>query len=157
MSNKNKSAKRKLIQLYGKECWIEKLHLRPPEDKPRRYTSKTKLLQAKRLTYHHIKPKSQGGRATVENGAVLSAENHAWFHKQPPEVQAKLNKIFQDFKQNYPDNIILSSSSTDTCPDISGVKIDYDEFISRARKHYNRAKTKRETQMLIKEEEDYER
>ena len=63
----NKGAKTRLIKLYGKECFIEKLHLRPVEDTPRRYKSKGELKRMKELTYHHIVPKSQGGKATVEN------------------------------------------------------------------------------------------
>ena len=37
----NKRAKEKLIELYGPECFIEKLHLR--KDKERRYTSKGQM------------------------------------------------------------------------------------------------------------------
>lgn len=61
----NKNAKEKLIQLYGPECFIDKLHLRPDTD--RRYTGKGQLKRMKELTYHHILEKSKGGRATVEN------------------------------------------------------------------------------------------
>ena len=62
----NKSAKNKLIQLYGAECFIEKLHLRPKKDK-QRYTSKGQYRRMKQLTYHHILEKRNNGSATVEN------------------------------------------------------------------------------------------
>ena len=71
----NKNARKKLEERYGKECFIEKLHLRKDKE-PRRYTSKGQMKKMKQLTYHHIKMKKDGGRATVENGALLSAENH---------------------------------------------------------------------------------
>ena len=45
--------------------------------------------------------KKYGGRATIENGALLSAENHAWFHKQSPEKQAEMNKAFQEYKMAF--------------------------------------------------------
>lgn len=61
----NKNAKEKLIQLYGPECFIDKLHLRPDTD--RRYTGKGQYKRMKELTYHHILERSKGGRATVEN------------------------------------------------------------------------------------------
>ena len=61
----NKSAKKKLIELYGEECFIEKLHLR--NTKGLKYTSKAQRERMKRLSYHHIYPKSRGGKATVEN------------------------------------------------------------------------------------------
>lgn len=48
----NKKAKEALIKLYGKECFIEKLHLR--DDKERHYTGKAQYKRMKELSYHHI-------------------------------------------------------------------------------------------------------
>lgn len=93
----NKSAKEKLIKLYGEECFIEKLHLR--KDTERHYTGKGQLKRMKQLTYHHIRMKKDGGKATVENGALLSNENHSWFHKQSKEEQERMNKAFQEYKK----------------------------------------------------------
>lgn len=149
MSSKgNKSAKRKLIKLYGPECWVDKLKLRPPEDHPKRYTSKAQLKRAKQLTFHHIKPKREGGQATVENGALLSVENHEWFNSQPPEIQDSLNKIFQDYKQGA---FTIGGTPVGSLP-----KINYDNFISKAKSHYNRAKVKRELQKIIEKQEEEE-
>ena len=94
----NKQAKEKLIKLYGAECFIDKLHLRV-DDKPRRYKGKAQMKRMKQLTYHHIKEKRNGGKATIENGAILSVENHEWFNKQSKEVQEELNKKFQEYKK----------------------------------------------------------
>ncbi|MGN1300689.1 MAG: hypothetical protein ACI4VC_05040 [Clostridia bacterium] len=94
----NKSVKEQMIQIYGAECFIEKLRLR--QDKNRKYKGKGQLNKMKQLTYHHIKMKKDGGKATVENGALLSAENHAWFHQQSPEKQAEMNKAFQEYKMS---------------------------------------------------------
>ena len=52
----NKRAKERLIQLYGAECFIEKLQLRK-DTEPRRYTSKGQRKRMKQLTYHHIREK----------------------------------------------------------------------------------------------------
>ena len=76
----NTKIKNRMIAKYRAECWIDKLHLRPIESY-RKYTSKGQLKRMKQLTFHHIKEKSKGGRATEENGALLSAENHEWFNK----------------------------------------------------------------------------
>lgn len=92
----NKGAKEKLIKLYGPECFIEKLHLR--KETERRYTSKGQRKRMKQLTYHHILEKSKGGKATVENGALLSAENHEWFNQQSKEEQRRMNDMFQQYK-----------------------------------------------------------
>lgn len=67
----NKGAKTQLIKLYGKECFIEKLCLRPPETSSRKYKSHGELKRMKELTFHHIQPKSKGGKATVENRSII--------------------------------------------------------------------------------------
>lgn len=144
----NRNIKLKMIAKYGEDCWIDKLHLRPAEDTPRKYSSKGQLKRMKQLTFHHIKERSKGGRATEENGALLSAENHEWFNKQPKEVQDKLNQIFQEYKksfnQNHPDS---STSEYDT-----SVSLSYDKVISLAKSSYNRAKDKREARKRIQED-----
>ena len=66
----NKNAKEKLIELYGPECFIDKLHLRPDKG-DRRYTGKGQYERMKRLTYHHIVEKCKGGKATVENRSFI--------------------------------------------------------------------------------------
>lgn len=68
----NKGAKNKLIQLYGKECFIEKLHLRSGGHKGK-YTSKAQYKRMKQLTYHHIVKKEHGGKATVENRSITNS------------------------------------------------------------------------------------
>lgn len=67
----NKRAREELERLYGKECFIEKLHLRK-DDEPRKYTSKGQMKKMKQLTFHHILEKRNGGKDTVDNGALLS-------------------------------------------------------------------------------------
>ena len=97
MSKSNKPAKDMLIKLYGPECFIEKLHLR--QDKNRHYKGKGQKKRMKQLTYHHILERRNGGKATIENGALLSAENHAWFHKQSKKDQIIMNRMFQEYKK----------------------------------------------------------
>lgn len=65
----NKKAKERLIELYGPECFIEKLHLR--KDTGKKYTGKGQMKRMKQLTYHHILEKSKGGKATVENRSFV--------------------------------------------------------------------------------------
>lgn len=93
----NKRAKEALIRLYGNKCFIERLHLRDTSGLT--YTGCNQYRRMKQLTYHHIKEKSKGGQATIENGALLSAENHQWFHKQPKEAQNMMNEMFQELKR----------------------------------------------------------
>lgn len=148
MSNKN--AKQRLIEIYGAECFIDKLGLRK-FDKPTRYTSKGQRERMKQLTYHHIKMKKDGGKATVENGALLSADNHEWFHRQSKEKQRQMNKAFQEYKR-------CSLAFTDIPEadfEIDFVEIEVTDHIKV--KKFDRAKVKKETKELIKEYEEIER
>ena len=149
MSSKNTKVKRKLIALYGAECFIDKLYLRPPEDKPRRYTSKGELKRMKTLTYHHMKERSKGGPTTIENGAILSVESHEWFNKQPPEVQAELNIRFKEYKECK----VVYSDHVQTDFEIHATTFEIDER-ANIKSKYNRAKEKEKLRRRIEEEYD---
>ena len=143
----NKRAKEKLIELYGAECFTEKLHLRK-DTEPRRYTSKGQYKRMKQLTYHHIREKSNGGQATVENGALLSAENHAWFNKQSKEAQRYMNELFQQYKQSVECKVEFVDE-LDTRFSIASAIIVLSDL---EKEHYNRAKEKRAWQKQVEEE-----
>ena len=150
---KNKTAKEILIELYGPECFIDKLHLRV-DNQPKRYTSKKQLKEMKRLTYHHIKEKRNGGKATVENGALLSEENHQWFNKQSPEVQAELNRKFQEYKRCQLEIVDEDVNEISPNININAICIDTKQLIFESKNKtepYNRAKTKRDTQKQVEE------
>lgn len=142
----NKEAKQRLIELYGAECFIEKLRLRK-DTEPRRYKSKGQRKRMKQLTYHHIQERSNGGQATVENGALLSTENHEWFNRQSKEAQRQMNELFQRYKNSvecsveFVDNLETSFS-------IASVIIVPAEL----EKKYNRAKEKRAWRKQVEEE-----
>lgn len=147
----NKNAKQELIKRYGAECFIEKLHLRK-DTTPRRYTSKGQKKRMKQLTYHHIKMKKDGGKATVENGALLSAENHSWFHQQSPQAQGYMNAMFQEYKKQADECTVVFVDELDLPFEVRTIEFSIDE-----RGKFNRAKEKRETQKIIDEYYDQEK
>ena len=100
----------------------------------------------------------KGGKATIENGALLSAENHAWFHQQDRADRERMNQQFQDLKRDidngYTDCQVQLVPETDiTLPfdlDIMTVNIDDTGKIKpqkKAKKKYKRAKKKRKTKL----------
>lgn len=143
----NKRAKERLIELYGAECFIEKLHLRV-DTEPRKYTSKGQRKRMKQLTYHHIKEKRYGGKATTENGALLSEENHIWFNEQSKEAQKKMNELFQQYKASVECKVEFVDN-LDTRFSIASATIVPAEL---EKEHYNRAKEKREWKKQVEEE-----
>jgi len=140
----NKEAKNKLIEKYGAECFIEKLHLR--KDKERRYTGKAQMYRMKQLTYHHIKMKKDGGRATVENGALLSAENHIWFHKQNANARGYMNAMFQEYKRQVDECKVEFVDNLSIDLEIKPIVFNINEL---DKLKYNRTQKKKEDRDLI--------
>ena len=152
MGNKNTSIKRKMIAKYGAECWIDKLFLRP-DSTPIRYKSKSQMKRMRQLTYHHIKKRVDGGKATEANGAILSAENHAWFHQQSKEIQDKLNQIFQEYKRRF--NEENGTTMTEAERIKYEVVTDFDKFIAKARKYSRSRKKKQDAEVIAEGLEEY--
>ena len=145
----NKKAKERLIELYGAECFIEKLHLR--KDKNRVYKGKKQKEKMKQLTYHHIVEKRNNGKATVENGALLSVENHAWFNKQSQQAQAQMNKMFQDYKKQIDIGVAVVVPAKGIV-ETKKIKCDLEDCIEiKLEDNYDRAKEQRLIQEIRQE------
>ena len=143
----NKRAKERLIELYGAECFIEKLHLRV-DTEPRRYTSKGQYKRMKQLTFHHIRERQHGGKATIENGALLSAENHIWFNKQSKEAQRQMNELFQKYKASVECKVEFADELDTRFSIASAIIVP----ANLEKEHYNRAREKRAWKKEIEEE-----
>jgi hypothetical protein len=144
----NKTAKQRLIQRYGEVDFLDQLKVTTPVG--HKYKSKGQRKRMQQLTYHHIREKSKGGKATVENGALLREENHIWFHQQPPEIQAKLNNAFQELKRRKDQELEVVVEDLDVPFEVSLIDFSID---SKSKMHtYDRAKVKTETKKLIQEE-----
>ena len=159
----NKSARRRLEQLFGKICFIEELGIRNiPKEERRKIKGYTKYDDV--ITFHHIKERSKGGKATPENGALLKGYNHRWFHTLSPETQAQINNCMLEFKATVlqttgkglqtesPISIPIEFNQDETFIEIP--LLDIDEKVLEKRK-FNRAKQKRKSQQLIDEELSY--
>lgn len=161
MGNSNKKAKEELIRLYGAECFIERLHLRPEESKV--YTgSQLKYMrkhqhQLKQLTYHHILEKSlRTGKLQLRTGRFSQNGNHRWFNQQSKENQAKMNKAFQELKDKIDNARECKIELVDTLDigiTINMAEISFSDEIKAPKEKYNRAKEKREMQRRIDEDE----
>lgn len=160
----NKKVKEALIRRYGNKCFIERLKLR--DTSGARYRGCGQYKRMKMLTYHHIKMKKDGGRATIENGALLSNENHQWFHKQSQEAQEIMNNMFQELKKHIDQQEMVVEKVDDIeCPFdikcaemwVEGGQVQvklFDKKQEKIEKDKERRKEKRELQRLRKEWED---
>lgn len=145
----NKRAKELLIQRYGEIDFLDQLKVKIPECKT--YKSKGQRKRMEQLTYHHILEKSRGGKATIENGALLTEEHHIWLHKQPPEVKSKLNMAFQELKRKKDQELGIEYVDINEIPfelNVCDLEIDSKGKL----RVYNRAKVKEQMRKLVIEE-----
>ena len=167
MSSKNSKARKKLEKIYGKGCFMERAGIR-------KITGFKK--DAYIMTYHHMRHVSEGGKATVENGANLALENHEFLHSLPREEEEKINNEIRRWKANFilMNNGKVENSASLEFPDLTNdenciiiklektTKAQYEELQGQKqqrKQQFNRSKIKRETQQMIDDElygEEYE-
>ena len=107
MSKSNRSAREMLEKIYGKHCMIHQgiRQLKPPT--PRKGVYKGKSI-AYQLTYHHLKAKRDGGKATVENGACVCRSCHDWLEQLSQQEREKVNDELRAYKKRL-DNIQIAT------------------------------------------------
>ena len=166
MSSKNSKARKKLEKIYGKGCFMERAGIR-------KITGFKK--DAYTMTYHHMRHVSEGGKATIENGANLALENHEFLHSLPREEEEKINNEIRRWKANFilMNNGEVKNSASLEFPDLTNdknciiikleetTKAQYEELQrqkQQRKQQFNRSKIKRETQQMIDElyGEEYE-
>jgi hypothetical protein len=163
----NRSIRKKMEKIFGKICMIEETGIRKIP-KSKRKKIKGYKSSDDDITYHHIKEKSKGGKATIRNGALLKVYNHKWLHSLPDEEKDQVNEALIEFKASIitiVGNEIQTKKGITICFDKEDLEQEYDsipvenntrEILSK-RKKFNRAKIKNNTTMVIKEGlEDYE-
>lgn len=160
----NKSARQELERLFGKICFIETLGIRYiPKNQRKRIKGYTKYDDV--LTYHHIEERQNGGKATLENGALVRGYNHKWLHSLPEAEKQLVNEAMQKYKASVfrainrgvdirPEDIISIEDLTEVVQ-MTTLAVNN---TTRKKLKFNRAKKKRETQRLIDEAlyEEYE-
>lgn len=142
----NKSVREELERIYGSICMMhEGLHINGYKKTKTNYKGKS---IAKQLTLHHIKPKREGGKATIENGAVLCRACHDYLEQSSPEERRKLNNLLQEYKRakiNFVDDIELPF-------EINMAEISYDEEEKPKIKKLTKAERKRQMRKQRKKE-----
>lgn len=157
MSKKNSKVRKRLEKIYGKGCFMERAGIR-------RITGYRE--DSHEITYHHLRRKSEGGRATEQNGANLALENHEFLHSLSREEEEIINNKIREWKVNFlvmrANGGIENSASLDfsnLTKDKNCVIIELENNTNeqnKKRQKFNRAKIKRETQKLIDELSDEE-
>lgn len=168
MSNKkNKQIRLALARIYGSGCmfkksgaekYIEKLgHIKTYKKfkEEKHYTSKKIKTLESLLTLHHLKHKSEGGKAEVQNGAIINALAHSYMHSLPRSEEELINDYIREYKRNIDKGEIpieytdeLEAPVEIVCAEI---RVENNKVKVR---QLERRKEKREMQKIKKEWED---
>lgn len=165
-SKKNRRARLEIESRYGKGCMLEKV-----QDKIERTGIKTyrqyisevkfsgpKVEQLRKLmTYHHLKHKSDGGPATVENGAEVSALGQMYIHSLPRHQEEIVNNMLRDYKYQI-DSGRYEKIGIEFVDELKlGYVVNTAEIIPerdlKRKQKFSRSKVKEETRRLVEEEE----
>lgn len=121
--------------------------LKPP--KPSKGKFKGKSI-ASQLTYHHLRAKRHGGKATVENGAVVCRSCHDWLEQLSNADREAVNNELREYKRQHSIECIVEF--VDDLP--LNFKVNAMIFTPKEQKrHYDRAKEKRELKKIMEEDE----
>ena len=172
MSKKNKKARKQLEQIYGKGCMFEKAKVAERIAKMGGIKTYSSFLASKKfkgkgikrcMTYHHLVHEEDGGKATVENGAVVEAMAHEYLHSLPRHQEEIINNMLRAYKINFLEmnqEQVLGSGTVEIEEDAEyiSIPIEQDEAeIRRARaiyekkrqEEFSRARIKQDTRRLI--------
>ena len=102
-STKNRVVREELERIYGHKCMLhEGLKIKGYSKSKANYKGKSIL---KQLTLHHLKPKREGGKATLENGAVLCRACHDYLEQTDSRTREELNNSLRQYKRNIDNRI----------------------------------------------------
>lgn len=87
----NKGARADLRVLYGSRCML--------------------TMVKKKLTYHHIQKKCDGGATNVKNGAILSEASQEWLHNNLEHNDKELYNLVNECLQLY--KLCIEQNKTD--------------------------------------------
>ena len=174
MSNKNRKVRLELARIYGNGCfflrsgvedYIEKLGTIRTYKKYKaglKFKSKKMKIYEDILTLHHLVHRSEGGAASVDNGAIINAIAHQYLHSLPRSQEEIINDYIREWKkqmikQNGKEVKVVLSDNIDIPFDIQAAELSIDKnnnlTLERLRQK-ERRKEKIEMKKLKKEYED---
>ena len=97
----NKRVHKQLALIYGEKCMFLASHCDNASYRTYqgRYTSKEMKRLVKTLTVHHLKHRSEGGKATIENCSLVNELAHRYLHSLPREYEEIINDRIRKWKE----------------------------------------------------------
>lgn len=161
----NKTIRERLEKQYGKGCMFKKANIEEKIEKrgtiktfkrylkEKRFRGKFLRLYAKQMNLHHLKHRSEGGKTTVENGAVVSTLAHMYMHSLPREQEEFINNELRKYKMSKELKVVF----VDDLELPYTIKATEFKVNERKKEKYDRVKKKQEEKKLIDDYMEEER
>lgn len=159
----NKKARELLEKIYGKGCMFKRARIAERIEAMGGIKTYKKFLEEKHytlkeirryeniMTYHHLKHREDGGKATPENGAEINLLAHSYSHSLPRHQEEIINNMLRSYKQSVECKVVLVDDLelpfTVVATEIIPAELE------KKKLKYNRAKEKRKWKKEIDAEE----
>lgn len=170
----NKKKREELERIYGKGSMFQKSRTEEYIEtlptikgykkyvKEKRYTSKDINKLTKRMNYHHLVHRSEGGATTIENGAVVTELEHRYIHSLPRNQEEIVNDHIREWKFDYiimtTERVLESGELTPDYTDCIEIPVrtyhKKTKMTKKEQKAKERQREKRELQSIKKEMEE---
>ena len=109
----NKKRREELEEIYGKGSMFDKAKTEEYIStlprikgyarfiKEKHFTTKDIRRLSKRMNYHHLEHKADGGGTTIENGAVVNELQHRYIHSLPRSHEEIINDHIRKWKADF--------------------------------------------------------
>lgn len=174
MGNDNKKARQQLEMQFGKGCMFKAARIEDQVEalktiktyktflRETRYTGKKIRQLEKNITFHHLRHRSEGGKASADNGANINELAHRYVHSLPREQEEVINNMLRKFKLQG-GVITPTSQGLDVQPfeiEMDLARLDEEDCLiipvydttekdRKKKEKYNRAQTKQKFQRQI--------
>lgn len=110
MGKSNRHIKRELERIYGKGCFFNRAHIAERIEAMGGIKTYRKFVEEKRykgkkishrITFHHLKHRSEGGQKSVDNGANIEEIAHQYLHSLTRQQEEIINDMLREFKLCY--------------------------------------------------------
>ena len=165
----NRNVRLALARVYGNGCmflrshadeYIESLGTIKTYKKYKaglKFKSKKMKVYEDIMTLHHLVHKSEGGKATVENGAIINAIAHQYMHSLPRNQEEIINDYLREWKKLNYQEVRVERADVDVPFEVVAAELTIDskgKIDLKKLREDERKQEKRELQRLKKEYED---
>lgn len=171
----NKQKREELERMYGKGSMFEKSKAEQYIEtlprikgvkqyiKEKHYTGKQIKQLDKQMQYHHLVHRAEGGKTTLENGAVVSALEHPYLHSLPRQYEEIINNHIRKWKIDFmtftTDKVLDHNEISADCRDTAEeyIEIPVKEYRTLSKKQLRRMKRRQEKRELKEKMKELEK